>query len=646
MKHQALAGFSAFLLLAAASSAMAADDADAFGALESARSMELSADGKQLVFTGPGKGKGTRAVVVDLATFKSAQVISSDGNPFNLSSCDWSAPERVVCSLRAITQAGAMLIPMQRMLSLNINGGKVLPMGVPTPPGTRQYDGSVVDWMSGLDGNVLMERRYPGGGSGVDLMDTRTGKAKIIEMARSDNAGFISDGLGRIRIRATQDKDTGGQLRGTTRFYYRRADMGNWQELGTYRVDSKGKAEPGSISPLAVDPKLDAAYVLKPLRGRQAMYRVALDGSMREELVFASPEVDIDGVVRIGRGGRVIGATYATDRRRVEYFDPAYKELERQLIQALPKLPLIRFISASADEKILLVWGGSDVEPGQYFTIDRSRNVVEQVHLSRPELEGRKLSAVKSISYPASDGTPIPAYLTLPPGVTDAKGLPALVLPHGGPQARDEWGFDWLSQFFAHRGFAVLQPNFRGSAGYGSQWFAENGFRGWKTSIGDVRDAARWLVAQGIADPAKLAVFGWSYGGYAALQANVLDANLFKAVVAVAPVTDLALLRHQGNGFTNANLQDQFIGAGAHIEEGSPANNAKAFVAPVLMFHGDTDFNVSIDQSRRMDRELRGAGKSSELVVYPGLDHSLVDGTARADMLRRTEAFLRRHLGL
>ncbi len=123
--------------------------------------------------------------------------------------------------------------------------------------------------------------------------------------------------------------------------------------------------------------------------------------------------------------------------------------------------------------------------------------------------------------------------------------------------------------------------------------------------------------------------------GYAALQSNVLDPSLFKAVVAVAPVTDLALLRHQGNGFTNANLVDQFIGTGAHIEEGSPANNAKVFAAPVLMFHGDTDFNVSIDQSRKMDRELREAGKSSELVVYPGLDHGLVDGTARADMLRR-----------
>ena len=124
---------------------------------------------------------------------------------------------------------------------------------------------------------------------------------------------------------------------------------------------------------------------------------------------------------------------------------------------------------------------------------------------------------MKAITYPAADGTQIPGYLTLPPGVTEAKNLPAIVLPHGGPGARDEWGFDWLSQYFAQRGYVVLQPNFRGSEGFGAAWYANNGIRGWKTSIGDVCDAGRWLVKQGMVDPSKLAIFGWSYGGYAAL---------------------------------------------------------------------------------------------------------------------------------
>ena len=112
--------------------------------------------------------------------------------------------------------------------------------------------------------------------------------------------------------------------------------------------------------------------------------------------------------------------------------------------------------------------------------------------------------------------------------------LPAVLLPHGGPSARDEWGFDWLAQYLANQGYAVLQPNYRGSAGYGDAWLQRNGFQGWRTSIGDVTDGARWLVAQGIADADRLAIVGWSYGGYAALQAGVTEPGLFKALVAIA----------------------------------------------------------------------------------------------------------------
>src|SRR5262245_58414673 len=160
-------------------------------------------------------------------------------------------------------------------------------------------------------------------------------------------------------------------------------------------------------------------------------------------------------------------------------------------------------------------------------------------------------------------------------------------MPHGGPGARDSWGFDWLAQYFAQRGYVVLQPNFRGSGGYGDAWFANNGFRGWKTSVGDVVDAGRWLVSQGLADASKLAVIGWSYGGYAALQTQVLAPDFFKAVVAVAPVTDLELLKSKSAlNYRNAFVEADFIGSGPHVKLGSPAQNAADFKVPVLMFHG------------------------------------------------------------
>jgi dipeptidyl aminopeptidase/acylaminoacyl peptidase len=149
-----------------------------------------------------------------------------------------------------------------------------------------------------------------------------------------------------------------------------------------------------------------------------------------------------------------------------------------------------------------------------------------------------------------------------------------------------------------------------------------------------------------MADAGKLAAVGWSYGGYAALQANVLDPDLFKAVIAVAPVTDLAMLKEEWRDCTNFYLVEKYIGSGPHIDEGSPARHADRFKAPVLMFHGDTDVNVEVAESRTMDAALRRAGKQSELIVYPRLDHSFLDGATRADMLRRSEKFLRASLGL
>jgi dipeptidyl aminopeptidase/acylaminoacyl peptidase len=218
-------------------------------------------------------------------------------------------------------------------------------------------------------------------------------------------------------------------------------------------------------------------------------------------------------------------------------------------------------------------------------------------------------------------------------------------MPHGGPGARDEWGFDWLAQFFANRGYAVLQPNYRGSTGYGSAWFQQNGFKSWKIAIGDVNDGGRWLVKQGIADPAKLGIVGWSYGGYAALQTSVVDPSLFKAIVAVAPVTDLETLRSESLNYSNYAITDAFIGRGPYVREGSPAQNAGRITAPVLIFHGDRDQNVGIGESRMMVSRLKSAGKKAELVEFHNLDHQLEDSLVRAQMLERMDGFLKASMG-
>ncbi len=632
----------------AASKAEGGSLAERFGARESVRDISLAPDGGHLAVVGAGAGRDT-IVITDTATGQSRQIGGGSGGPLQLTSCGWSSAQRLVCRYRGISELNGLKVAYTRTIGFDMDGGNVRYLGRRAGSDAlraSQFDGDVIDWRGG-DGSVLMTHDFvpegstgtiigsKGDGLGVEMVDTRTGRASTVETPSSNATDYIADGLGNVRIRVSATRGSDGVMTGQTIYQYRLAGSRSW------RTFSQSTPDNNVLEPVAVDGTSNVAYAVRSLNGRKALYRVALDGTMKEELVSSNPEVDVATVVPIGRRGRIIGATYVTDRRQVDYFDPDYRRLAASLAKALPKTPLIRFMSANADESQLLVFAGSDVDPGVYYLYTKANKHLDTLALARPELEGLPLTEMKTVSYTAADGTKIPAYLTLPPG-GKTKGLPTIVMPHGGPSYRDEWGFDWLVQYFAQAGYAVLQPNFRGSSGYGDAFFANNGFRSWKTAIGDVTDAGRWLVKEGIADPAKLAIVGWSYGGYAALQANVVDPDLFKAAIAIAPVTDLAMTKREAIGFDNEKLVAMQVGSGPAIAEGSPARHADRFKVPVLLFHGDQDINVGVDQSKAMNAALRKSGKDSTLVVFPKLDHQLDDAAVRAKMLADSDAFLRK----
>ncbi|HEY0312973.1 MAG TPA: alpha/beta fold hydrolase [Allosphingosinicella sp.] len=640
---------------APAAGAQRLDDASLFGARQGVRQISLSPGGTKVAFIAPGKGQGNALYVVDAAGGKApTPALVASGDPDHIETCGWVSEDRLACDIHILVKGAIEIMPASRVVAVDANGenSKLLSNHErsDTVDNPVLGGGAVIDWLGG-DGAVLIGRLYVPlerlgsnlkdnrSGYGVDRLDTRSLATKEIEPPKPAAVDYLSDGRGNIRIMETATSPGAtGQVTGIYDYFYRKKGSREWLSLSTWDdVRREG------FQAQTVDVDKDVVYGVRKKDGRLAAYAITLDGGKAETLVYAHPQVDVDGFVGIGRSRRPVGVTFATDKRRVVYFDPQLQSLARNLSRALPNLPLVYFLDSSSDETKLLLWAGSDIDPGRYYVFDKATKHLSELMLTRPELENAKLASVRHIIYRAADGTEVPAYLTLPPG-SEGKKLAALVMPHGGPESRDEWGFDWLAQYFARQGYAVLQPEYRGSQGYGDAWFKKNGFKSWRAAIGDINDAGRWLVAQGIADPGKLGIFGWSYGGYAALQANVVDPKLFKAVVAVAPVADLPSLTEEWRNWTNHRIEVERIGTGSEPREGSPAQHADAFIAPVLLFHGDRDRTFNVHQSQLMASRLKGAGKSVDLVVYPKLDHPLDDSEARADMLRKADAFLKANL--
>ncbi|MDT8760841.1 S9 family peptidase [Sphingomonas psychrotolerans] len=629
-----------------------------FGAREAVQQISLSPDGAHVAVVQPDGGRGAALMIADLVNGGPMKgILRASGKPDRLTGCHWASSSRIVCNIFIIQQEDVKL-GFTRMVSLNADGSdlKVLSAGTNARSlGVAQSGGDIIDWgPDGSSGSLLMTRQFvpeqttgthlasSREGMGVELVDATSLRRKTIEQPKQTAVEYISDGHGNVRVMGLRPDRTSGYAGDVINYFYRLPDSRDWKELGSLNV---GGGVVAGFDPYAVDRATNLVYGFDRIDGRQALFSIALDGSLKRTQVLAHPQVDVDGLIRIGRQERVVGGSYATEKRQVEFFDPELRRLGAALSKALPGKPLVTFVDASADESKLLMFAGSDKDPGTYYLYDKASKKLEEVLTSRPQLADVPLATVKPVQFPAADGTAIPGYLTLPAG-SDGKNLPAIVMPHGGPGSRDEWGFDWLAQFFAARGFAVLQPNFRGSTGYGDAWFRKNGFQSWRTAIGDVNDGGRWLVSQGIARADQLAIVGWSYGGYAALQSSVLDPDLFKAIVAVAPVTDLETLRDEARSYVNFPQVDAFIGRGDHVRDGSPARNAKKIKAPVLLFHGDQDLNVGIGESRLMAGKLREAGGSVEFVEFDGLDHQLDDSTARTTMLSRADQFLRTALKL
>lgn len=657
------------LLLAGYSMPLAAQDlaqsddltiaARQFGTREDVRYVSLSPSGDKIAFISSGPGHSEVLNVVDLDGAATPKPIAANSDQAeDLDWCVWATDDRLVCQVSGLSNdVRGLLAGYDRLFAVDADGGNVKELSkretINALRAMRNGGDILALDVGGEPGKILMSRQYvpqrndtsriarDERGLGVELVDVTTARRRQFERPDEDAVQFVTDEIGRVRVKVRLPRDSLGLIKGETNYYYRTSESDTWQSFERLTIDGKPVL---NFSPLSVNSRLNVAYGYINKDGYRAMAEFALDGSGLGKVLLARGDVDIGSLIQIGRQRRVVGVSYATEKRQIVYFDPELVQLTGDLAKALSGQLAISIVGASANENRLLIIASSDTQPGVVYLYDKAARQLEPLLGIRNLIADRQLGTMRPVTYPASDGTMIPGYLTLPPG-SDGMNLPAIVMPHGGPRARDTWGFDWLVQFFVARGFAVLQPNFRGSSGYGEAWYGRNGLQAWDVAIGDVNDGGRWLVSEGIARPDQMAIVGWSYGGYAALQWQVVAPDLFKAVAAIAPVTDLEFLRDDARGYSNFRAIEQLLGQGPHIAAGSPRLHADKFAAPVALFHGTRDFNVNVRHSQEMGKALQLAGKSVVYHEYPDLQHDLGDSIVRAKMLQEIGQFLDDELG-
>jgi dipeptidyl aminopeptidase/acylaminoacyl peptidase len=338
-----------------------------------------------------------------------------------------------------------------------------------------------------------------------------------------------------------------------------------------------------------------------------------------------------------------------------QMFDPGL-EADIKGVQNALSASSVYLDSWSSDWSKLLFFVDGGARAERYILLDRATKKLTAVANARPEITQADVGEVITIEYKSRDGLTIPGLVTWPTGVAaaDRNNLPLIVMPHGGPKAFDSVGFDWLAQYLANEGYAVLQPNFRGSTGFGAS-FAQAGYGEWGRKMqDDITDGANALVKMGWADPQRICIVGWSYGGYAALAGGALTPDLYKCVASIAGVSNLRDMildarKRYGPNSRSVTYWELLIGdldkEGDAIDAVSPSRLADRFKAPVLLIHGESDTTVPVRQSDVMNDALRSAKKNVRYVRIPGDDHGLVDNASRRQALTELGAFLKANIG-
>ncbi len=471
-------------------------------------------------------------------------------------------------------------------------------------------------------------------------LDIATGNKTLLYENKDQVAGYDFDHAGKLRL-ATKSNDAGG-----TEIYRVGADQ-RLTKIYDCSVD-----ESCYTSAFGADDK--RVYLVSNKGDVDKTQLMWLDPATGQtELVESDPkdEVDFGGVITSDRTNKLVGTVYVGDKPRIYWKDAEWKADYEWLQSQLPGSE-INYSSATADEKRMLVYANSDVDPGTVYVFDRAPRKLTKLYTTRPELADAELSEMTPVRYRSTDGLEIPAYLTLPKGV-EAKNLPVVVFVHGGPWGRDNWGYNPYAQFWANRGYAVLQPNFRASTGFGKSFLnAGNGAWG-KAMQDDITAGVDYLVEQGIADAERVGIMGGSYGGYATLAGLAFTPDVYAAGVDIVGPSNLITLLNSIPAYWASFKKQMFVRMAdpdteegrAWLRERSPLNAADQITAPLLVVQGANDPRVKQAEADQIVVAMRDLGRPVEYIVAPDEGHGFRRPENNMAMIAASEAFFAKHLG-
>ncbi|WP_153913036.1 alpha/beta hydrolase family protein [Shewanella sp. TC10] len=613
-----------------------------FASIPDVSHVSMSPNGKKiasLVRLNTDEMKGSIINILDIDTKESIYPIQTDNEKFVILSLSWANNDTLLIKAKfpatrygtPTTETRLIKYSLEKKKSLNALSRKALNKFKWMP----QIQSNIIDRLPSEDEQLLLEISGLGNKpnyESVVKLNTRNGRFKFVQPAESNIQHWVTDRQHRVRI-GIYRKDSQYRI-------YEQADtdedrriLWEFEAFAEDQVWPKGFAQDKNI-----------LYVEAYHEGYLAIFKVDLrDPKLTKELVFSRQNYDVEGSLIYSELKKKVIGIDDSEESEYTFWDKEYIGLVNGLNKALPDYR--NYITQfSQDERRYIVYSTNAKEAGIYLFGDRDAGQLIPIAYRYKNLTPELLADTKTLSYHARDGLEIEAFLTTPLN-QEAKNLPTVIFPHGGPISYDSNSFDYWTQFLANRGYAVLRMNFRGSAGYGYD-FMKAGLKNWGLDMQtDVEDGTRWLIEQGISDPNKICIVGASYGGYAALMGVATTEGLYQCAVSFAGVTDIEYLVKSSRRYSNFDIVKKQIGDDYDaLYERSPVSKAKDIKVPVLLIHGDKDRVVRVQHSEDMFEELDDLKKPVEYIELENGDHYLSNNEHRIKTFVAIEAFLQKHL--